>query len=80
MISYNMGTASLRPEDTVATYTCNTGYTLNGGSIRTCGSDEMWSGLASTCRGEFCNFYTVCVCDRIYVNIVRIISVVISTQ
>ncbi|XP_064386154.1 uncharacterized protein LOC135334773 isoform X2 [Halichondria panicea] len=50
MISYNMGTASLRPEDTVATYTCNTGYTLNGGSIRTCGSDEMWSGLASTCR------------------------------
>ncbi len=44
MISYNMGTTGLRPVNTVATYTCDTGYTLNGGSTRTCGSDGMWSG------------------------------------
>ncbi len=44
MISYNMETASPRPVGTVATYTCNPGYTLNGGSTRTCRSDGMWSG------------------------------------
>ncbi len=52
MISYNMGTASLRPMDTVATYTCVTGYTLNGGTTRTCGSDGVWSGSAPTCQGK----------------------------
>ncbi len=52
MISYNMGTASLRPVDTVATYTCNTGYTLNGGGTRTCGSDGVWSRSAPTCQGK----------------------------
>ncbi len=52
MIGYNMGTASLRPVGTVATYTCNTGYTLNGGTTRTCGSDGVWSGSAPTCQGK----------------------------
>ena len=47
MIRYNMGT---RPVDTVATYTCVTGYTLNGGTTRTCGSDGMWSGLPPVCQ------------------------------
>ncbi|XP_064388562.1 E-selectin-like isoform X3 [Halichondria panicea] len=46
-----MGTASQRPVDTVATYTCDTGYTLNGGNTtRTCGSDGVWSGSAPTCQ------------------------------
>ncbi|XP_064386375.1 sushi, von Willebrand factor type A, EGF and pentraxin domain-containing protein 1-like isoform X2 [Halichondria panicea] len=49
MISYNMGTASLRPVNTVATYTCNPGFTLNGGSTRTCGSGGSWSGSAPNC-------------------------------
>ena len=52
MIGYNMGTVSLRPVNTVATYTCNTGYTLNGGNTRTCGSDGAWSGSAPTCQGK----------------------------
>ncbi len=53
MISYNnMGTGSLRPVGTVATYTCNTSYTLNEGSTRTCGSDGMWSGFAPSCQGK----------------------------
>ena len=51
MISYNMGTVSLRPVNTVATYTCDPGYTLNGStSTRTCGSDGLWSGSAPTCQ------------------------------
>ncbi|XP_064386107.1 E-selectin-like [Halichondria panicea] len=49
-INYNMGTASPKPVDTVATYTCNTGYTLDEGTTRTCGSDGVWSGSAPTCR------------------------------
>ena len=49
MISYNMGTILV---DTVATYTCDTGYTLNGGSTRTCGSDGVWSGSDPTCQGK----------------------------
>ena len=43
MVSYNDSTLGL---DTVATYTCDTGYTLDGGSTtRTCGSDGVWSAL-----------------------------------
>ncbi len=51
MISYNMGATSPRPVDTVATYTCDTGYTLNGGTTRTCGSGGSWSGSPPTCQG-----------------------------
>ncbi len=48
MISYNMGTTSLRPVNTLATYTCDTGY--NGrDTTRTCGSDGVWSGDDPTC-------------------------------
>ncbi len=48
VISYSDPTLG---ENTVATYTCNTGYTLNGDSTRTCGSDGVWSGQAQTCIG-----------------------------
>ena len=52
MISYNTGN-SPRSVDTVATYTCDTGYTLNGGTTtRTCRSDGMWSGSAPNCQGK----------------------------
>ncbi len=60
MISYNMGTASLRPVNTVATYTCVTGYTLIGGSTRTCGSDGVWSVSAPTCERKWNGLCTVC--------------------
>ncbi len=50
------GSTDSRPVNTVATYTCDTGYTLNGGSTRTCGSDGVWSGLAPTCQRKI---YTV---------------------
>ncbi len=68
MISYNMGTTSLRPVNTVATYTCVTGYTLTGGTFttgttRVCVSGGMWFGSPPTCQGEFCNSCTVCFCE-----------------
>ena len=40
-----------RSDGTVATYTCNTGYTLNGDSTRACGSG-VWSGSAPICQSE----------------------------
>ena len=36
--------------ESTATYACDTGYNLTGGSsIRTCGSDGVWSGSDPTC-------------------------------
>ena len=36
-----------------ATYTCVTGYTLNGDTTRTCGSVGVWSGSEPTCTRKF---------------------------
>ncbi len=47
------GSTDNRPVGTVATYTCNTGYTLSGGITitRTCGSDDgVWSGSDPVCQ------------------------------
>ena len=49
MVSYSDPTLGV---GSVATRICDTGYTLNGGSTRTCQSDGTWSGSASTCEGE----------------------------
>ncbi len=51
VVTYNPSTTP-RLEDTVATHTCNTGYTLEGASIRTCQSDRQWSLTAPSCNGE----------------------------
>ncbi len=34
------------------TYTCNTGYTLNGPMTRTCGENGTWSSTAPICEGK----------------------------
>ncbi len=39
-------------ENTVATYTCTSGYTLMGDMTRTCGSNMMWNGNDPTCERE----------------------------
>ncbi len=50
-VAFDMETKDDRPVDTVATYNCDTGYTLNGSATRTCRSDGVWSGLAPVCEG-----------------------------
>ena len=49
MISYSDPPHGL---GSVANHSCDTGYTLNGGSTRTCQSGGTWSGSNSTCEGE----------------------------
>ncbi len=56
MIGYNMGTVSPKPVGTVATYTCNPGYILNGGTTRTCGSDGVWSESVPVCQRKWNEF------------------------
>ena len=36
-----------------ATYSCNIGYNLVGGSTRTCLATGVWSGSAPTCQGTY---------------------------
>ena len=38
--------------NSVATYSCNTGYTLTGDDTRTCQSSSLWSGSEPTCTGK----------------------------
>ncbi len=55
------GSPDSRPVNTVATYTCVTGYTLPGGTTRTCGSDGVWSGLDPVrCQRKWNGLCTVC--------------------
>ncbi len=55
------GSPGSRPVNTVATYTCVTGYTLTGGiTIRTCGSDGVWSVFAPVCQRKWNELCTVC--------------------
>ena len=39
--------------NSVVTYTCGVGYTLQGSNSRTCQSDGQWSGSVPQCRSEF---------------------------
>ena len=34
-------------------YSCNPGFTLAGGRIRTCLDGGQWSGSAPTCEGKY---------------------------
>ena len=39
-------------EDSVATYSCDFGFRLEGNSKRQCQSNAMWSGTVPTCIRE----------------------------
>ncbi len=41
-----------RQENTVASFSCNTGYTLSSTATRTCQSDRQWSGSTPVCNRE----------------------------
>ena len=49
-IIYIGGLTDSRPVNTVAIYTCDTGYTLNGGTSRVCVTGGMWSGSPPVCQ------------------------------
>ncbi len=51
-VSYNAGTVDSRPVSTVATYTCTSGYMLNGEATRTCQSTGVWDGSEPSCDCE----------------------------
>ena len=40
--------------NSVVTYTCDVGYTLQGSNSRTCQADGQWSGSAAQCLGTLC--------------------------
>ena len=50
-ITYNKQLVGGRiPWKTVATYTCNSGYSRDGGSASTCRNTGVWQGLSPTCK------------------------------
>ena len=56
MINCSLGDDGAPSYEDTCSFTCNTGYVLNGSESRTCQSDGRWSGNSATCsRGEwFC--------------------------
>ena len=40
--------------NSMATYSCNTGYTLTGDDMRMCTESSRWSGSEPTCAGIHC--------------------------
>ena len=52
MVTCSLGDDGDPTEGDTCSYTCNTGYVLNGYAMRTCGSDGMWNGSESTCIGN----------------------------
>ena len=53
MLSYNPQGQDQTLVGATATFTCNTGYTLNGSSMRTCQTGGAWSGSDPTCDGKY---------------------------
>ena len=45
--------------NSVATYECNEGFEFNGASVRTCQSDEQWSGSEPFCEGKGRSSYAI---------------------
>ena len=53
MLSYNPQGQDQTLLGATVTYTCNTGYTLNGNNMRTCLTGGAWSGSDPTCDGKY---------------------------
>lgn len=48
---------SLTTFNSVATYSCDSGFTLNGATMRICQQNETWSADAPTCESELTHNY-----------------------
>ena len=55
--------------NSVVTYTCDVGYTLQGSNSRTCQSSGQWSGSVPQCQRKFIRFQILTFTDRIKINI-----------
>ena len=53
MLSYNPQGQDQTLLGATVSYTCNTGYTLSGGNMRTCQTNGNWSGAEPTCDGKY---------------------------
>ena len=53
MLSYNEQGQDQTLLGATVSYTCNTGYTLNGSNMRTCLTGGAWSGTAPSCDGKY---------------------------
>ncbi len=56
VIAYDAGLADSRPLNTIATFTCDNGYTVTGWNFRQCLNDGTWSASAPTCQGKWYGF------------------------
>ena len=45
-------TLSSTTNNSVVTYTCDVGYTLQGSNSRTCQSNGQWNGSVPQCNGK----------------------------
>ena len=50
MINCSLGDDKVPSYEDTCSYTCNTGYQLNGSDTRTCQSDGSWSGSDAMCK------------------------------
>ena len=46
----SLGDDGIHSYEDTCSFTCNTGYELNGSDTRTCQSDGSWSGSDVECR------------------------------
>ncbi|XP_065896437.1 sushi, von Willebrand factor type A, EGF and pentraxin domain-containing protein 1-like [Dysidea avara] len=53
-ISCSLGDDGVASFEDTCTFTCNSGYEVRGSSMRTCQSDESWSGMTTTCARVSC--------------------------
>ena len=53
-ISCSLGDDGVASFEDTCTFTCNSGYEVRGSSMRTCQSDESWSGMTTTCARGRC--------------------------
>ena len=50
-------------EGSVANYSCNFGFRLDGNNQRQCQSTATWSGTVPTCISEYLYSITYCTCS-----------------
>ena len=62
MINCSLGDDGAPTYEDTCSFTCNTGYDLNGSEIRTCQNDGNWSGNSTMCgRSEWFYYVTLLV-------------------